>query len=375
STTCQNTSLDVGENGPVHLTARLGPTVQNNRIHIDAQDINFGVAENNFKVNGPRECSGALGLGTLVKWVVGKVIANSRGKIEEAVRNKVAEFVPAVEAKLNEQVIRSFPLSFKIPGMAEESKIAFHAAPFAVDALDNALGFRMSVNVTNEDVPFNDLNDLVADGGMVVGATGFNPGLLTEAFEHVFPAGSDFVELHEGLGPQIHEVLSLKTLSALWPDLKEQSLGADYLRGFVRFDGAPQFSVAADSAKVQVLIPNLQLKFMAHIAGEWRDYYFVNLKVSTAAILDVDSGNLSVKLSPESVVGVTGYWAKGYEPKNPAFESDLTEFLFSAVFEYLASQGPLTHVGLPFANLGGEKIGVSRLDVKAPFVRAEVSTF
>lgn len=374
SATCRNTSLDVGEGGPVHLTGRLIPTVQGRRIAIRPESINFGIADNNFKINGPSECSGALGVGHLVKWVVGKILNNSKGKLEETVRAKVADMIPTLENRLNDQVMRTFPLAFQIPGFSEVSKIAFRTFPYAIDWPTNAMAFRLSVDVSEEDVSFRrDRSGLVLDG-LPIGATGLNPALLNEAFAKVFPEGGPYVELTEKLVPNVGEILSVKTAQALWPDLKEQTLGADHLRAFVRFNAPPEFSVNTDEARVKVLIPDLQIRFQAHIGGDWRDYFIMSLKVATTAILDVESGNLSVKIAPDAVVSVSGTWPTGYAPKNPSFESELTEFLFSAIFEYLAGQGALTHVALPMVNLGGDQVGISKLDVVSPFIRAEVST-
>ena len=52
-----------------------------------------------------------------------------------------------------------------------------------------------------------------------LGTFGINPVALTEAYNALFPNGTDWFELTEDIVPGLEEILSLQTASSIWPDL------------------------------------------------------------------------------------------------------------------------------------------------------------
>ena len=77
STTCYETRISAGHRDLVNISAVIKPTIETSSLKLTYVDGNFSLAKDNYHVEGPRRCSGKLGVGYLISNIVKSLIVKS----------------------------------------------------------------------------------------------------------------------------------------------------------------------------------------------------------------------------------------------------------------------------------------------------------
>ncbi len=373
--TCRYTTFNVAEQGIVYLDMGLLPSVVDTNIQLAAGKIEFPVSADNYRVQGPGECRGALILNGVIQQVLHGVFGMVRPLLGNLVASKVKEFLPTITDELNAQTHLQVQVDLNgIPALPDRTaEISAFPSHLKIDG--NALTAEVGVKIrqVTRQRDFTESSPFLGTASKRFGAIGLNPGILTAAFGELYQDGTDFYEIDENTLPQIKDLLTKEGLSSIWPDLLQAQTDAPYLRLAIRLAETPVFLADQELQAITVHIPKIQLKFQIQAEGEWKDYFIMDLNLKTGADLKIEDGNLKVGLIEHSDVQVEGRWADGYTPADPTFERDTAQAVFAALLEIAYSQGPLVNMPIPSIPLGGQEIYLGNPHVQAPYFRIDLT--
>lgn len=376
-TACRYTTFNIAEQGIVYLNMGLHPTIVDTNIQLAADQVDFKVSADNYRVQGPGECRGALLLNGVIQHVLHGVFGLVRPALGMLVGSKVKEFLPLIADELNAQTHLQVQIDLNgLPSLPDRTA-EISAFPSKVNVDGNALTAEVGVKIREvtrrrdetESRPF------LGQGSVRYGAIGLNPAILTAAFAELYEGGTDFYEIDENTLPQIKDLLTKDGLNSIWPDLLQVQTDASYLRLAVRLAETPEFVADQELQAITVHLPKLQLKFQIQVAGQWQDYFIIDLNLKTGADLKIDDGNLKIGLIEHSSVDVQGHWADGYTPIDPTFEQDTAQAVFVALLEIAYGQGPLVNIPIPSLPLGGHDVYLGHPHVQAPYFRIDLSGY
>ncbi|MCB0403865.1 MAG: hypothetical protein KDD51_03715 [Bdellovibrionales bacterium] len=364
SSTCENTAIEV--NGPVTVGAHLGLSVSQGAVHVSAPNLSFPLPEDKYKVDGPSKCSGALGVGHLIKLVVKEALKRSRTTIEKKIVEQASKLAPKLQQQLNQAVIRDIPFEVEKFIPFPDAAPILRTSPHYVRIDSRGMEFVMNVDVARDSLPLDEATSWLDAAATNVGQAGVNPQLFGELLGKVLPVGT-WIGLEEELVPGVQEALKIEHAAAIWPDLRQVEVTKGYLRPLIRFAGAPEFSVIADEALVRVKIP-LEMLFQIHQHG-WKNYYTFKLDLDLTTSLNIEGEKLGVALKPQTVLNLKGEWAVGYEPHEAYVESEVAEVIFLSLFDVLYAKGNLLKVDVPKVPFGGASVSLSHPQIVAPYIR------
>ncbi|MEZ4749288.1 MAG: hypothetical protein R3B54_01290 [Bdellovibrionota bacterium] len=364
SSTCENTAIEV--NGPITVGAHLGLSVSQGAVHLSTPNLSFPLPEDKYKVDGPSKCSGALGVGHIIKLVVKEALKRSRETIEKKIVEQASKLTPKLQQQLNQAVVRDIPFEVEKFLPFPDASPVLRTSPHHVRIDSRGMEFVMNVDVARDSLPVDSVPAWFDAAAANVGEAGVNPQLFGELLGKILPVGA-WIGLEEDLVPGVQEALKVEHAAAIWPDLRRIEVTKNYVRPMIRFAGAPEFNVIADEALVRAKIP-LELLFQIHQNG-WKNYYSFKLDLELTTSLDIESEKLAVALKPQTVLNLSGEWAAGYEPQEPYVEAEVAEVIFLSLFDVLYAKGNLIKVDVPRVPFGGASVSLSRPHVVAPYIR------
>ncbi len=371
STTCDDTEIVAGQNETVQLDLKMHAGVSSRKIVLSEQSTDFSIPDSQYDVNGPRRCSGALGVGSLIRLVAQSVLKNSRGTIEDAVEKKIKDLIPTVAENINNSIIRRFEIDLNQAHLPT-SKAAAVTYPYAVSVRPGALAITIGTElhslaeseVSEKNVAEEELNP----SGIDIGAAGINPTLITEAFKTIFPRGTPWQDLNGETTPGLGDALDVSTAAGIWPDLNEIPLSSRKLRVSLRLGSAPIVAVNEQNSIISVDIPSLELMFKIQQNGQWRDYFVLRINLRSGLSITKSGQRLALNLAGPKSLRVTGNWAPGYIPSLDIFEADVAELIFKSLVDYLYDSGPLTKFDIPGFAIGNSTVNAGAVTLRTPYI-------
>lgn len=373
--TCRYTTFNIAEQGIVYLSMGLQPTIVDTNIELAADKIEFPVSSDNYRVQGPGECRGALILNGVIRQVLHGVFGMVRPLLGNLVASQVKENLPKIADELNAQTHLQVQIDLNgIPSLPDRTA-EISAFPSRIKIDGNALVAEVGVKVrqVTRQRDFTEARPFLGTASKRFGAVGLNPGILTAAFGELYQDGTEFFDVDENTIPQIKDLLTKEGLSSIWPDLMQAQTDAPYLKLAIRLAQTPVFVADPELQAITVHLPKVQLKFQISSEGAWKDYFIMDLNLKTGAAMKIEDGNLEIGLIEKSDVQVEGRWADGYTPADPTFERDTAQAVFAALLEIAYSQGPLVKMEVPSIPLGGQEIYLGNPHVVAPYFRIDLT--
>ncbi len=373
-TTCRYTTFNIAEQGVVFLKMGLHPQVVDTNVVLTNDPVDFRVSSDNYRVQGPGACDGIL-IGEVTRNILHGVFNMVRPFLGIVVGDKVKALLPMVANEINAQTHLSAEVDLNgLPGLPNRTA-EFSAFPSSVKVDGTALRAEVGVKIRqvnhHRDVP--ESLRIVRDGPIRYGAVGVNPGILTAAFAALYQGGTDFYDIDETVLPAIKELLAKEGLSSIWPDLTQAQTDEAYLRLQLRLVDTPVLVADPTLQAITVHLPKLQLKFLIKSLGEWKDYFVMDLDLTTGAAATIEDNTLKVGLISGSTVAVTGRWADGYTPADPTFDAETAQLVFAALLELAYNSGPLVNMPIPNFQIGDHQLALSHPHVEAPFFRVDLT--
>lgn len=368
STTCENTAVEIVN---VPVTARLALSVAGGAVQVAAPELSVPVGDDNYQVHGPSSCSGALGIGSLVKLVVKEVLKSSKSTIESKLAEAARGLLPELGRVFTASAQRRLPIDLdKWLGIGRDA-FSLVTTPHLVSVSDAGLELVLSASAESGNHPSRDGEEIAYWDGSPLGQAGVNPDLLTEALAKWLPQGTPQILLTEEIAPGVSQALTVEFLKAVWPDLQSAALSSGNLRAKIRAPRAPVVKLGPADGLLTVDLPT-EWTLQAQIGGQWKDYFLLRLDFRLDAEATIASGKLSVGLGKGTTVAVSGEWAAGYTPTDPRFEQQLAEAVFAALVEVVAAGGPLVGTDVPQLELASGRIIIANPRVHAPYVRVDL---
>jgi hypothetical protein len=376
STTCRNTVIKMGQDEPLHLKSHLQIVVRGHELKVNADNIKFSIDSDNYDVDGPSRCSGGLGVGDLIRGMVHLALSSSKGAIERAVKDRVGDMAPQLEKQFNAQTHQRFTLD--ISGMPQLPTRTAEISSFPYEVKITSTGLTTTLGVSIVDVTADPLKTQLFFKDLKnwqerFGALGVNPAVATEAFQELFPHGSEYFELENSQAPGLRDALTIQSGASMWPDLNTLATEESYLRLAVRVASVPIIRVNESKQSLVFNIPKLELKFMIKHDGAWMDYFIMEVGVRGDIGSEINvNGQLRIGFQEAAHLTIDGHWAPEYQPTVPIFERDIAMLLFSSIFDYLYASGPLLEMLVPPVPVGDKLLTIMNPHVVDPFLRLEL---
>ncbi len=387
------TGVEVNVSGPTELalSVLMMPVVtEAGALDADLRELEFSIDPEGYVVRGPTECSGILGFGGYMRDAVAGVLVGAREQVAEIVRHQVLELLPEAVAEIDGMLHQSFELHVGYPGVPFSEDLLLNGAPSGVEVYDGRLVFLMSSEVSavvkegSLDPRRKERIASPVPPGMIFGSVGLNKKVINDALEALHPMAQNEFELKPDMIPQLGQYLDAEVLASVWPDLNELELDTSEVRVFISCPELPSVEslvkpLTADSpadvaraVKFAVQIPEARLSIMVKSKGSWMDYANLKVRLSIPLALDMQDGEMEVRLSDVVVVYIDGGWAPGYQPSIEIFEADVAQVIVKSVFDVVFLRGPFLRLLVPVYDFGGGRMGFSNPQTVDPYFSVDL---
>lgn len=203
SATCYRT--EIVQTGPeAKVVGRYSVTLDQGRIVLQQLSLTCDLQPNHLSLEGPGRCSGAMGVGSLVKKAVRSYLSKSMGKITRNIENRLAKELPAAERIINDRIGQHFSLGGGVefvPDTAILAKaIGLEIGPEAISA-----NFRLSVDEKNS----ADSGQNAPSKDFMIGQFGVSPQFIAETMTYALGAAQHRALEFTPFVSRIGSVLSL----------------------------------------------------------------------------------------------------------------------------------------------------------------------
>ena len=382
--TCKDTEVRIGEEGTITLEVLLDARVNaDGHVVLQERNVRLPVPEDQYKVKGPRSCSGDLGIGSLIKFAVNKILDQARKKVEGALGDRIRDMMPGLSQSIDAQLHQTLPFDLAAFPTLPAKKLSLTTRPTSLTISPNKLHVVMGAAV--EEIGPSEYERLLVDSYEELswlekvassdrfGTVGVNPDLANVLFKVVTPTQPEFFELSPDLSPQMGEFLNRGTLATIWPDLNAID-NSDYLmRAFVSLPRSPRIQLQNTSGTVtlRLLLEDFHLTFFVNRSGTWQRYSHLHIGVDAPVKVGIIDGVLKVGAGL-AAVSVEGSFDPSYIPRVPIFEKDMAEVVVRTIFDVLTEQGLIAVVDVPKVPVGGEILTVDGFKVMEPFLQLDL---
>lgn len=377
-TTCEDIEIKAGEASSVDLFLQLEPQVENGQLRLVERDLRFDIGEDNFKIHGPRRCSGALGVGTVIGHSVRYMLGRSREKIVDAVRNRIRSTIPKMEESLNAVIATSFPISLGGGNVIAEHQLLVRGRPNSI--VVNAQGLNAKLDVSVETKQFDFLaEDSKALGSKdlgeldpVVASVALQTELINQLLQYTVPNSANPLAIETSSSPA-NQIFSRSSISSILPDLNQLTLDSETIRASLSFGSPPRIATLSKidgSMDLVLQCPDLHLLLSIEKDGQVIPYFDLKIDTTFGIRIAKDANSNIVALTVQSPehVSVTGTWATNYHPQVEIFERDVAQVLFSSVMEYLFVAQPVFRMKAPVIAVGNSH----SVEVAYPFATGDL---
>jgi len=382
--TCKDTAVKIGGDGDILMEVLLDARVSaDGHLLLQERHVSLPVPSDQYDVDGPRTCSGDLGIGSLIKYAVAGILGQARKRVEGALSEAVHDAVPSVAQTLDTQLHTTLPFEWSVLPTLPIRRLLATTQPTSVHVEADRLRLILGAEVkevgrerflaVQETMRAEHFAMAVAGDLTRFGTVGLNPALANELFVALTPPQPEFFELDPSAIPQIGEVLNRGTLATIWPDLNVIDLGEERVRAFVTLPHAPRidFHRTRDVVSLKLRIEDFHLTFMVHREGAWQRY--AHLFVSADAPVQIGLENRILKVGAGMAeVEVDGAFDSGYQPQVPIFERDMALVVARTLFDVLSEQGMITVIEIPAFPVGGEFVTLGGFRVAEPFLQLDI---
>lgn len=366
-TSCYGTTIHIGNGSDLPASARLGARLEDGRVVLDVQSLDFALSSEQYATDGPQHCIGPFDIQDYISpYVVAAVLGEARPVVELGVQLGLREVIPSVGDALNDLAGAKLPLALPDLVVLPATKVLLGFKPYALELTPEKLSLKLSLFIRRDETEARLPRARAAANGILLGHVGVNPHFLSAVTAVTMPHGSLPVELH----PEAHQLVALLTgrdaMASILPDLSAAPLESDRLRLFVRFLAPPTFA-QDDAGNLLVGIPSMEWRYQVLEQGAWRDYFLMSIKAQLGLRLSSAPSELRFKVTGGEVA-VDGRWAPGYAPRDATFDRETAQAFFGSLVQILAEAEEPVAMRLPSLPVGGHELTIGGLGAESPFL-------
>lgn len=355
--TCKDTTVKLGHRDGESLGAVVALRVAADKVVADVGGVDFSIDDENYEVHGPSDCTGDLGMGYIVRAAVRLVLDNAREKIEDAIKDQVADLSDDVELRLNAMTHQTFALDLTKNPLIQGKALDLVSYPSELSLRPDDLTFKLGVSMTvSKAKPSLNKDFMPMDLAARIGAVSINPAVLSDAVSLLLTQQTGLIWLDESRAPGLKDILTQSTAASIWPDLQNRVLDTPQLRLGLRLLAAPVFKPDARENVLGLDIPSIAMEFYIREGGVEKLYTTLTVGLTTLLQPRLAARTLTLGFAKAPQVSVAGAWGPTIAPDPDLFEADVAEVLLSSIFAYLYASGSVFSYGLPPITLGGASL-------------------
>lgn len=389
STTCEDTTMTIGESGQIiEISASLFPTINSNHdLEMRADGIDFPIPEDEFGVEGPRKCSGALGVGYLVKLSIKKILVKARSKIQQALVEQITSKLPSIAQKLNAPLHFSQQVSLRILPSLPPTVATVKASPSKISVEENRMRLVMNLDFT----PANPSPLLEVGSDMrraaiaqqksesfdlkeILGAASVSTTLMNQIISVITPKQAEFYEIDLESAGRLHDILNRHSLATIWPDLNLIHLDDNNIRLFLSLPSPPTIATTRDVNTPEIAFKTADLVLSVYVKkdGTWQPYSYLHANAAVPIEFVVGEEDITIAPKPATELSTSSEWAEGYTPQVDIFEQDLADSIFASAIEILAERQPMLLGKKPVFAIGAERVSVGNFGIGESSVNIQI---
>lgn len=373
STTCKNTQIKIAHQNALVISPKVPVWLDGDQIRLNLDHVNFDIPDQEFQVSGPSECSGALGIGHLIRSIMSRVLGNSKNMIRNAIVDQVKKLKPVLEQELNQLAHQSVNLrSQPVPGLpALEGSL--HLKPYQIQLTPDSfrlafsVGFSDALSEFSQEVP--EIKLLASR--LLLGSVGINPLLIQEAFSLWMDGTGGSVSL-DGL-EAAQELVSPSVAALIWPELLRSPESVYPLKLSLTFAELPELTVNPQTQQITIHSERVLLNITAGSGSGERLFYQITMSVTLKPELILDGDLLYLRLTQRPEFSFEGHWPDSWIPENAAVNRVLLEQQLTNLTSHLWQEGePLYYMFVPTIFTGSQFLQLDQLRYDEPYMKVSV---
>lgn len=378
STTCKDTTMTGGVHAPLQLDIDLLPKIQNGTISVSIPEVGFHIPDNLYEIDGPKKCSGSLGIGELLKYSINRALKNANDRVAEAAKKRIQEFGPKVADQM--QSLTTLTLPFRVGGSGglPQKTLYLTTKPHAFQASPQEARFSVSTAIltksTNPFVKPTKTEERLSNP--TAASVAVRTRMINELLAQVTPILPYTLPLDTSSSP-LDQLFNRQSLSSMLPDLTKIQLDQDQILARIGFGQAPRLetrNMLGGTIELSLIVPDLRLYLDIIQNGQSMPYFEMRLSASMGVRLELEDSSLKLSIVTPGNLNVQGSWMPNYQPSIEIFEQDVAHMLFSSVLDILYSAGPLTRIQIPPLPVGPTgSLNVSGAFVDGDFIGVSLS--
>jgi hypothetical protein len=198
---------------------------------------------------------------------------------------------------------------------------------------------------------------------ILLGRLGVKVDFINQVSKALLKYGTKEIVIDNNLFPEtnVEEFINTDLLSEFWPDMLEPHITSERIVPRVQLTKPLQLSFNGAFQRTEVTIPELNVVLQAEVDGAFRDYVLLSVQGTIQLQPAVDRGMVSIVLSQDSHLKITGDWAPGYTPRDPTFKLEDLNALVGELFSFIEGEGPIELIQVPNFELHGRQISLDHL--------------
>jgi len=368
SSTCSDIEINLGNGTPLPVRAGLALGVADHQVTVDARSLDFHLERYQYVTYGPAVCSGLLGhFGRFTRSIARRALSHARVMMELLLKSRVQEMSPRIAQLLNAQFATPRPFELPDLGVIPRQRLLFKIVPSAMQFHHDRMNVLLGVKVASEFVeekggPVMDPEDYLSFADV-----GINEALINRIIEELFGKGIENTEVTSDLIGEVEELLKIRSLTSIWPELEEVKTQSDHVRLFVGIKTPPQVYLTGSQNKAHIAVPDISARFQIEGERGWTNFFTMHLAADVAIGIELRDKKAILSIGTPKIEA-TGRWASSYRPHIAEFHSELAANAVSTLVAGAVTAYSPLEIPIPPLQVRRTKIGLHDFRILKPFV-------
>lgn len=340
---CRQLNLVFSEGKTLLFQTKLDLKVQDNKIHLSDSSTALPLNHLNLDTYGPEECKG---IPPHISQTIVRQLANvARPAMELIAIQIIRGSMPHIANYMTDRSNIRFDIDLSHAPILNQKMIALQTFPQEISISQDEINITLGLSVQNaaQDTPLRLIEK--SSRSEISSRIGFNPKIIEVLLKVAGISESSWFELDESIIPELRNILSIKNLATVWPDLNSFEKIEPYARIRVQLQRHPE--IRSDSRAQGISLSNLKLRFVFSIntQGSWVDYASIQSDFDMVIVSKIANSRLNVSFT-KFEVNPFPEWASSYNPKDLGSNFDEASTLIKMLTERLLASDSLKNIPL-----------------------------
>lgn len=215
SASCRDTKIHIAEGQPLTVVGYLTGTVEDGRVRVQVENPQFQIPDSAYRIEGPRSCSGKIGIDRFIKSAVRKALGKAKEPIEDKFREGLISLGPVLSTELTAMLSQELKISaFDSPYISSREGVV-QIKPMAIGITQDQLELLLSGGVEKISSTFSNSN--INNDSEHLGFLGIHPGIFGEILDKLVVVNGGMIPLNPLLGGS--DLFSLDHFKKMYPEL------------------------------------------------------------------------------------------------------------------------------------------------------------